>query len=338
MVRKMKLNFSFAILLLCMLTFNANSQQINETHQVGIKCGTNLNTDTFAYKEDGVWKGYDADICRAFSWALYGNGDMFDMVDVKTYEIEKALTSGKIDIMLSNNASMASMEAKNKASSVALLYYDRQMFATKDAPENISSMNDFKGKKVCVFAGSDYLDNLREYNKKYKLDFHIMVFKSLRKARNAFLLKRCDLITYQGLQLQQIISDSPGKNLQILPEEFAFFPVYAYVSPYNNALRIVAKWVFNSLYAAEDMGLNKENAAEFYYKNNQMNQNLFGDDDMLWKYLKVQPSWLRSAIADVGNMGEIFERNLGSQSEFKLKRGKASLLKDGGTVTVMPFM
>ena len=99
----------------------------------------------------------------------------------------------------------------------------------------------------------------------------------------------------------------------------------------------MAKWVFNSLYAAEDMGLNKENAAEFYYKDNQMNQNLFGDDDMLWKYLKVQPSWLRSAIADVGNMGEIFERNLGSQSEFKLKRGKASLLKDGGTVTVEDF-
>ena len=51
----------------------------------------------------------------------------------------------------------------------------------------------------------------------------------------------------------------------------------------------------------------------------------------------VKPSWLRFAIADVGNMGEIFERNIGSQSKYKLKRGKSALIKDGGTVAVEPF-
>ncbi len=337
MVRKMKLKFSFAILLFCLLPIKADATEISLLDNGVVRCGTNLSTDTFAYREDDMWKGYDADICRAFAWAMYGNGKKIQMVNVKSHEIENALVSGKIDVMLSNNVSMAAMEAKQRASAVGLLYYDRQMFAAKEAPKDITSMKDFTGKKVCVFAGADYLDNLKSYNKEYKLGFRIMAFKSLRKARNAFLLKRCDLLTFQGLSLQSIIKDSPGKELIVLPEEFAHRAVYAYVSPHNNHMRIVAKWVLNALYAAENMGMTKENAKEFVYKKNQENKNLFGEE-ILWKFLKVNPQWFKLAVADVGNMGEIFDRNLGSQSMFKLKRGKAALVKDGGTVTVEPFI
>jgi len=164
-----------------------------------------------------------------------------------------------------------------------------------------------------------------------------MAYKSLRKARNAFLLKRCELFSMQGLLLQAIIKDSPGKNLSVLPEEFADKPVYAYVSPFNNKMRVLAKWVINSLYAAESMGLTKENANEFIYEHNTDNANLFGENDLLWKLFNVHPDWLRLAVADVGNMGEIFERNLGLESEYKLKRGKAALVQNGGTVSVIPF-
>ena len=203
----MKLKFSFAILLFCLLPIKADATEISLLDNGVVRCGTNLSTDTFAYREDDMWKGYDADICRAFAWAMYGNGKKIQMVNVKSHEIENALVSGKIDVMLSNNVSMAAMEAKQRASAVGLLYYDRQMFAAKEAPKDITSMKDFTGKKVCVFAGADYLDNLKSYNKEYKLGFRIMAFKSLRKARNAFLLKRCDLLTFQGLSLQSIIKE-----------------------------------------------------------------------------------------------------------------------------------
>lgn len=329
MVKKMKLKFSFAILLFCLVSFSAQAEVV--------RCGTNLNTKAYAYQENGKWKGFDADICRVFAWALHGDGNKFEMVDVRTHEIYSALQDGKIDIMLSNNLLPATTEAKQQASEVGLLYYDRQMFAAKEVTENVTSMKDYAGKKVCVFAGADYLENLKTYNKEHKLNFKITAFKSLRKARNAFLLKRCDLFSMQGLQLQSIIEDSPGKNLSVLPEEYAFRGVYAYTPYADNDFRVVAKWVFNALYAAEEMGLNKDNAMEFVYKKNPENTSLFGDNSSLWKVLVVKPSWLRFAIADVGNMGEIFERNIGSQSKYKLKRGKAALIKNGGEVKVEAF-
>ena len=321
-----------------MFPFMANADEKPLAAEGVFRCGSNLSTSTFAYKDqDGVWRGFDADVCRAFSWAIHGKGDRFEMVDVRTHDIANALSSGKIDVMLSNNVSLANMEAKQKASSIGLLYYDRQMFAAKDMPEGVSSMGDFKGKKVCVFAASDNLSDLKSYNKQYKLGLRILPYKSLRKARNAFLLKRCELFSMQGLVLQNIISDSPGKNLSMLPEEFAFKPVYAYVAPNNNKLRVAAKWVLNSLYKGEELGINKENARKYAFEDNDENIKLFGEKNLLWKTMQVRPDWFRLAMDDVGNMSDIFERNFGSQSLYKMQRGKGALIKDGGVVAIEPF-
>ena len=335
----MKLKLGFAIFLACFLPLSANSNQQSLAAEGIFRCGSNLSSETFARFDttENTWKGFDADICRAFAWAIYGKGSRFEMVDVRSHDIGNALESGKIDLMLSNNVNPATMEAKQKASSVGLLYYDRQMFAAKDASEKISSMEEFKGKKVCVFATSDYYSDLKAYNEAYELKFHIMPFKSLRKARNAFLLKRCELFTMQGLVLQNIISKSPGKNLTMLPEEFAHKPVYAYVAAKNNRLRIAAKWILNALYAAENLGINKENAKKFNYEDTVENFKLFGEKKILWQTMQVRPDWLRLAVGDVGNMGEIFERNFGDETEYKLRRGKAALSSYGGTVNIEPF-
>lgn len=335
MVKKMKLKFSFAILLACMLPLKVHSATDAEV----FRCGTNLSTRTFAYRVNGLWKGFDADICRAFAWAVYGDGNNFKLVDVKDYEIEQALYSGKIDIMLSNNSSPATMEIKQRANSVGVLYYDRQMFAVSDVPEKGSSISDYKGKKVCVYAGSDYLENLKDYNIDNGLDFHILAYKTLKNAHKGFELNKCDVFSMQGLVLQNIALNKKEKKMVILPEEFAYKPVYAYVSPKNNDMRILAKWILNSLYAAEKMGLRKDNANEFDYDFDQSieNMNLFGDNNLLWKFMKVRPNWLRLAVGDVGNMGEIFENNLGAKSDYKLKRGRAALVKDGGETKVEPL-
>lgn len=338
MVKKMKLKFSFAILLACILPLKVNATDKPLAAEGVFRCGSNLSTSTFAYKDEhGAWKGFDADICRAFAWAIYGTGDKFEMVDVRAHDIGNALSSGKIDIMLSNNVNPATVEAKQKGSEVGLLYYDRQMFAAKDMQEDATSMEAFKGKKVCVFATADNFTELKKYNKQYDLNLRILPYKSLRKARNAFLLKRCELFSMQGLVLQNIISDSPGKNLTMLPEEFSPKPVYAYVAANNNKLRVTAKWVLNALYKAEELGMNKENARKYAFEDNAENLKLFGEKNLLWKTMQVRPDWLRLAVDDVGNMKDIFERNLGSQSKYKMQRGKGALINDGGVVSTEPF-
>ena len=239
--------------------------------------------------------------------------------------------------MLSGGVFSAGVEAKQQAEAIGLLYYDRQMFAAKDAPEDIKSMDYFKGKRVCVSTDSDYWDNLKEYNLKYGLQLQILPFNSPAKAKQAFLLKRCDLFTSRGMLLEGMLMESPQKGVRILPEEFAYKPVYAFVSQDNNKLRIALKWALNSLYLAEEMGISQKNVGILIGNEDISARNLLGDDDILWLSLGLKPQWVRQAVGNVGNMGEIYERNLGSDSKIKLNRGKANLIKNGGVVHAEQF-
>lgn len=335
----MKIKFSITLFLFILPVFCAHAEPVYTPilKSEVIRCGTDLSIKSYARKVNGRWQGFDADICRAFAWAVYGDGTKFTMVDVRPHQIKHALNENLIDVMLSGSFYSAAVEARYNASAVGLLYEDRQMFAAREMPENAASMADFKGKKVCVVKGGDYRENLLKYNEKYKLDLTVLTFKSMAKAREALFLKRCDLLSAQGMLLQGMESGVVGHSLKVLPEEFARKPVYAFVSQHNNRLRTALKWVINGLYLAEELGINKNNVKIIVANNDPSTRNLLGENDMLWRLLRLQPDGLRQAVADVGNMAEIYDRNLGDKSDYKLERGKANLIKNGGIVHAESF-
>lgn len=336
----MKLKFSLAFIFIFAGISTVHAVDVNLNPIINsnvLRCGSDLSVKSYAYKENGEWKGFDADICRALALAIYGDGSRFEMVDVRPYRVGQSLKGGLIDVMLSGGLYSAAIEAKQQAAAVGLLYYDRQMFAAKDAPQEVQSMDAFKGKKVCVSTDSDYVENLNEYNLKYNLNLQTLQFNSPSKAREAFLLKRCELLTTRGMLLQSLLMDSPGKNIEILPEEFAYKPVYAFVAENNPRLRVALKWAFNALYLAEELGINQKNIGILVGNEDISTRNLLGEDDLLWLSLNLKPQWVRQAVGQLGNMGEIYERNLGADSPFKLPRGKANLVKNGGVVNAQSF-
>lgn len=340
MVNKMKLNLFLAAFFCNALICSAQAAEIGSEPILSagvVRCGTDLSVNTYAYKKDGKWQGFDADMCRAFAWALFGDGEKFKLVDTRSYQAVKALKSGLIDVMLSGGNYSIAMQARGQAEEVGLLYYDRQMFAAKDAPEKAKSMEDFKNQKVCVSANADYLDKLKEYNAKYKLHLHIMPFNSPDKARTAFLLKRCELLSGKGTILKGMLYGGPQRGVQILPEEFAYKPVYAFVGMRDSGFITKMKWIVNSLYLAEEKGINKDNVADFDAKDDESARNLLGQNAQMWKYFGLNPDWVKKAIADVGNMAEIYDRNLGTNSRVNLSRGQANLIKNGGIIYAKEF-
>ena len=66
-----------------------------------VRCGTNLQLKCYAYREDEMWHGIDADFCKAIALAVVGDADHIEMVNVEANEVAKALKTGKIDVMLS---------------------------------------------------------------------------------------------------------------------------------------------------------------------------------------------------------------------------------------------
>lgn len=226
-----------------------------------VRCGTDLSAKTYAYKDaDGYWRGIDADLCRTLAAAVLGDKERIEMVNVTTNMVSKYLTTNKIDVMLGGAPYSAGMEISSQATPIDVIYYDKQMFLARNA-DKAGSMEDYRGQKVCVVNNSEDQYNLEEYNARYNLDLKPLPFASSQRAKEAFLLNRCTLLTGNALYLTNTLKSAGIKdeNTMVLPEVISVKPVYAFASKNNNALRISAKWILNALKLAEDIGINSSN-------------------------------------------------------------------------------
>lgn len=306
-----------------------------------IRCGTDLSTRSYAYKdEEKVWRGIDADLCRVFSMAIFGNSGSFEMIDVQANEISKALSSNKIDIMFGNNAMNASYEINSKANAVDIIYYDKQVFLAKPLEEEATSMAANKGSNVCAVKNSEDLNNIYEYNRKFEAEFKPLSFINAAKAKEAFFLNRCPLLTANEIYLKGLAQSvvTKDKSMEILPEIVAYRPIYAYVNKENITLRIVSKWILNALLLAEAQNITSKNVDVFIGLTDNSTRNLLGAEKKLWLDFGLKPDWVQKAVRELGNYGEIYERNLGKDSDNKIERDKNNLIENGGLMKYQPFI
>ncbi len=340
----MKLSTIFLTLLAALATVSAQAAEDAGLRFIRSRgyviCGTDLSSKTLAYKdEDGIWAGIDADICRNFAAAVLGNDEAFRLKDVSADQAAQALNSNQIDIMLGNSTLSARQEASSPAAAMDVLYYDKQVFAARN-DSNASSMEAFKGAKVCVQDKSVDLASLNEYNHKYAMEFNILTFPNMNAAKQAFYLNRCPLIAGSEIYLKGLSRNLVLKNntITVLPEIIAYRPIYAYSAKSNPSLRIIGKWILNAPKLAEQQGITSKNSEAFIGVRDSSLQNLLGLDAGLWQAFGLKPDWAGKALKLRGNFGEMFERNLGKDSPLQIERDKNYLIEKGGLINALPFI
>ena len=100
----------------------------------------------------------------------------------------------------------------------------------------------------------------------------------------------------------------------------------------------VARWTFNALIAAEELGITQANVDEMKAKSeNPEIKRLLGVGDDLGQKLGLKADWAYQAIKAVGNYGEMFDRHLGPSTRLGLSRGLNGLWTNGGLMIAPPF-
>ena len=339
----MKLRAFFFSLVLCLSasTVLADDAGLRFIKSRGyVVCGTDLSSKMLAYKdEDGFWKGIDADICRNFAQAIFGNDEYFRLKNVPANKAVSALNNNQVDFMLGNSTLSAKQEISSPVAAVDVLYYDKQVFASRQKTK-ATSMEDFKGAKVCVLDNSTDIANLNEYNHRYALELKLLPFPTLDAAKQAFLLNRCQLISGSEIYLRGIKNSLVAKDttVMVLPETIAYRPIYAYSAKANPTLRIIGKWIINAPKLAEQQGISSKNTDAFIGVRDTSLRNLLGEDEGLWKSFGLNPKWVAHSLKARGNFSEIFERNLGKESELGINRDKNYLIEKGGLISAQPFI
>jgi general L-amino acid transport system substrate-binding protein len=100
----------------------------------------------------------------------------------------------------------------------------------------------------------------------------------------------------------------------------------------------LVKWVLFVLIEAEERGVTRENVRTLATTTTDPSlQQQLDLNGAVGKALGVDADWVVRIVSSVGNYGEMFERNLGSQSVLRLERGLNRLWTQGGLLYAPPF-
>lgn len=301
-----------------------------------IQCGVNTGLAGFSIADSqGNWTGLDVDICRAIAAATLGDAGKVKYTPTTAQQRFTALQSGEIDILSRNTTWTLTRDVSLGMTFTGVTFYDGQGFMVPKSL-GITSAKDLSGAEVCVQTGTTTELNLADYFRAQGMEFKPVVFESLEESIAAFFNGRCQVYTTDRSGLASIRSaDAPNPDdYVVLPETISKEPLGPAVRRGDDEWFSIVRWVVFALIEAEEYGITSQNVDDM--KANSTNpsiQRLLGASGEMGQLLGLDNDWAYRAIKQVGNYGEIFERNI---APIGLARGVNELWTKGGLMYAPP--
>ncbi|WP_230534027.1 amino acid ABC transporter substrate-binding protein [Microvirga roseola] len=303
-----------------------------------ILCGVAPVSPGFSFADDkGARKGFDVDVCRAVSAAIFGDSEKVEYVPLNTNVRFQAVQSGEVDILSRQNTWSFSRDTSLGLDFGPVVFYDGQglMVPTK---LNVKSASELADAAICLLPGTTTLQNLEDYFRPKNIKYEAVVFENSDEWRNAFFSGRCDAITSDRSDLASVraIANDPDQYV-VLPETISKEPLAPTVRQGDTNWRDIVSWTVYALIAAEEKGITQANVDAHLKSEDPEIQRLLGASGDFGKMLGLDNNWSYNAIKAVGNYSELFERNLGPKTRLGLSRGPNTLWTEGGLLYSPPF-
>jgi len=155
----------------------------------------------------------------------------------------------------------------------------------------------------------------------------------------AFYAGRCAAYTSDASQLAAARVSAPkGREAyRILPERISKEPLAPVVRHGDDQWFDIVNWTVMALIQAEEFGITSKNVDEMLKSKDPEIQRFLGVTPGLGKALGLDEKWAYNMIKQVGNYGEIFERNVGKDTPLGLERGLNALWTNGGLMYAWPL-
>lgn len=288
----------------------------------------------FAEVDDkGEWKGIDIDLCRAVATAIFGDPAKVSIIPISWAQRWPALQSGEVDMVIKASGATLSRDAE-LGLQFSLSYYlgTTKIMAHKEL--GLTSLKDADGGTVCIPAGTTIQQQIASYGSTLGITLEPVLIEKTEELEQAYFSGRCDLYTQWGPVLA--IARAAKGNVDdhvILPDVLAVEPEVIVMRPGDDNWVDIANWTLSALLFAEQEGITSENIDEI---------KAAPPSPVVAKFLGVSPGmgtplglsddWAYNLIKQMGNYAEIFERNLGADSPYKMDREMTALWRDGGVL------
>lgn len=303
-----------------------------------LNCGVSQGLMGFSSTDEkGAWTGFDVDFCRAVAAAIFDDPAKVTFLPLDTGSRFAALQSSRIDVLSRNSTWTMSREGSLGLMFAGVAYYDGQGFLLRrDA--GIDSALELGGKTVCTQTGTTTELNLSDYFRAHGMDLKVLALGTAEETLQAYNDRRCEVLTSDVSQLyaERLKLTAPDSHI-ILPEVISKEPLGPSVRQGDDPWLNLIKWTLYALINAEELGVKSTTIEAAKKSSNPDIRRLLGVDGDFGVQLGLTNDWAARAIRAVGNYGEMFERNVGTQSRLSIPRGLNALWTLGGIQYAPPI-
>jgi general L-amino acid transport system substrate-binding protein len=303
-----------------------------------IQAGVNGGVFGFGMPDSkGVWKGLDVDTARAVAAAIFGDASKVKFTPLTAQQRFTALQSGEIDVLTRNATRTLSRDTQLGLNFVTVNYYDGQGFMVPNKL-GIKSAKELDGATVCVLPGTTTEQNAADFFRSNDMKWNPVVIESTTELAKTFFAGRCDVLTSDASQLAGTRAVAPNpKDYSILPEIISKEPLAPAVRHGDDQFRDIVDFAVLAMINAEELGITSKNLDEKMKSKDPMVQRFLGVIEGNGKSLGLDEKWAYNIIKQVGNYGEVFERNVGVNTTLGIERGLNALWTNGGLMYSPPF-
>jgi general L-amino acid transport system substrate-binding protein len=188
------------------------------------------------------------------------------------------------------------------------------------------------GATICVVSGTTTQENAERFFERAGLTVSFLPFGLRQEARNAYAEGKCDAYTADRSAASAERADLPKPDEHtILNDVISKEPLGPVVRDDDPRWINLVRWVLFGLIGAEEAGIFQENVATASADEAKRLGAISGPA------LGISEDWLATTIGGVGNLGEIFARNLGEETPMQLPRGINALWTQGGILYAPPI-
>lgn len=303
-----------------------------------IACGVNDGLPGFsAPNAKGVWEGMDVDVCRAAAAAVFADASKVKYIPLGGKERFTALQSGEIDVLSRNTTWTLTRDATLGLKSTATTYYDGQGFLVKKSL-GVKSAKELDGATVCVEGGTTTEMNLADYFNANKLKYTPVVFDNNDQTVKGFESGRCDVFTTDKSALYASKSKlADPESVDVLPEIISKEPLGPMVRQGDEQWELLVKWTVFALINAEELGITSKNVDTVKTSGSPDQKRVLGLDSPDGSSLGAVKDWGYQIVKQVGNYGEVYDRNIGASTPMKITRLENNLWNKGGFLYAPPI-
>ena len=301
-----------------------------------VRCGISGEVPGFSLPDSkGVMRGLDADTCRAITAAALGDDSKVKFVATTTQNRFTALQSGEVDLLSRSTTWTLSREANLGLEFAWVNYYDGTGFLVKKS-SGVTAAKDMDGATICVQPGTSTELAINDFFRVHKMKFTPILIADLNGIHGAFLSGRCDAYSTDASALATFrFSQGPkAADLVLLPDIISKEPLGVMVRKGDDKWFDIARWTFIAMITAEEKGITSTNVDSFMNSTDPDIRRLLGLEGDMGKALGLNNKWAYNVIKQVGNLGEMWDRNI---TPMGVPRGINNIWTKGGLQYAPPI-